>query len=495
MAGDIVSKLNGIEKLEKKLSMQKAALVNKAIHSTDPNVLLKANDVLQTIETRPVSDRKSLLLDPNDMNNFMGYKEKPVALTYHHLRRISYAVPIIRSIINTRIDQITAFCEPQKDKYSTGFVVRKKQPYYDGEAVKLSRKEIARANQITDIILNCGTKGSWAEDDFDQFTRKIWNDSYTFDQMNFEVVRDRRGKLFEFLAAPADTIRIADSYDNDKYDNEERASSLDRRKVKGYYPSFCQVIDGQVKADYYPWELCMGIRNPTTSIYSNGYGVAEIEILVNTITSMLWGDEYNRRFFSQGSAPKGLLKVKNGGGLQGGKITEFKQKWQAMMGGVYNSWKTPILEADVDWIDLQKNNRDMEYSNWIEFQIKIACATYRIDPAEVNFPLSGGAEQKAMFEGNNEARLKHSKDKGLRPAVKFYNRKLNKFVVSQIDPEYELVFVGLDNDDPNVDLDNDVKQVANFCTVDEIRIKRGMKPLGPENGGDMVLNQIGRAHV
>ena len=31
------------------------------------------------------------------------------------------------------------------------------------------------------------------------------------------------------------------------------------------------------------------------------------------------------------------------------RLGEFKQQWQAMMAGVYNSWKTPVLEGDVDW--------------------------------------------------------------------------------------------------------------------------------------------------
>ena len=34
--------------------------------------------------------------------------------------------------------------------------------------------------------------------------------------------------------------------------------------------------------------------------------------------------------------------------------------------------KTPVVEADVDWIDLQKNNRDMEYTSWMEYLIKLA---------------------------------------------------------------------------------------------------------------------------
>jgi hypothetical protein len=491
MGRDMMSQLNGLEKLKKHLGAKEQILIHQAMHSTDPNVLVKANNMMNEVIARDQSDRKSFMFDPNDFSNSMGFKDKPVNMSYDILRRISYTVPIIRSIINTRIDQISDFCEPQKDKYSTGFVIRKKAQYFGAEAAKPTKADNYRAHEIAEIIMNCGVNGSYANDDFDEFTRKIFNDSYTFDQMTFEVVRDRRGKLFEFVATDGSTIRIADSYDTDTYDARYQSiAPLNRKQIKGYYPAYCQVDMGQVVADFYPWEMCFGIRNPTSSIYSRGYGVSEPEILVNTITSMLWADEYNRRFFSQGSAPKGLLKVKGGTGANNAKIAEFKQKWQSMMAGVYNSWKTPILEADVDWIDLQKSNRDMEFGHWTELLIKTACAVYRIDPAEVNFPLSGSSEQKALFEGNNEARLKHSKDKGLRPALKFYQRKLNKFVLPAIDPEWEIAFVGLDNDDPSKDLDNDIKQVGNMVTLDEIRAKRGLKALGKENGGAIVLNPV-----
>lgn len=503
----IATRLGGIEKLENKIALQKGALLQRAITSTNPNDLLKAQEILTAIDPKEKTQRKSFVVDPNDWQSFMGFKQKPVALTYSVVRRMSYALPIIRAVINTRIDQITAFCKPQTNRYSTGFVIKKKKGYFsedNGTTDKPTKAEYKRMNEIAEIIMECGSKGSFGEDDFDSFTRKVFNDSLTFDQMNFEIVGNNKGGVFEFLPVDAATIRIADDPDDDFWINgnsiqdkelrdrdiNNRIIPIRRERVKGYYPRYCQIYDNVVQSDYYPWEMCFGVRNPTTNIYANGYGISEIEILINTVTSMLWAEEYNRKFFSQGSAPKGFIKIKQGTGATGDKINEFKKAWQAMMSGVNNSHKTPVLEGDVDWIDLQKTNRDMEFSTWFEFLIKVVCAIYRIDPAEINFPLSGGAEQKAMFEGNNEARLKHSKDKGLKPLVEFYQRKLNRMIVSRIDPEYELNFVGLENDDPNTDIDRDVKMAASFMTIDEIRISRGLKPLGPEGGGDVIENAV-----
>lgn len=67
---------------------------------------------------------------------------------------------------------------------------------------------------------------------------------------------------------------------------------------------------------------------------------------------------------------------------------------------------------------------------------------------------------------------------------------MNKQVVALLDPRFEFVFEGLDVEDPKEELEADIKMMSNFMTIDEIRVKRGMKPLGPENGGNVVANSM-----
>ena len=148
-----------------------------------------------------------------------------------------------------------------------------------------------------------------------------------------------------------------------------------------------------------------------------------------------------------------------------------------MITGVMQSWKTPVVEADVDWIDLQKNNRDMEYSSWMEYLIKLSCAIYSIDPSEIGWDISRSSGNGGLFEGSQEQRLKHSKDKGLYPLLKFLQRKINKYIIEQINPDFELVFVGLNGLTIEEELDMDIKKVGSFMTVNEAREKYEMKPL------------------
>ena len=487
---DYAKQLDAITLAEAKLQAKRFRTLEKALKSDSPDDMVKASQIIASIQGKSkVENPKAFLIDPLEFNANLGYKDKAFSLTYTTLKRMS-KTPIINSIIKTRKNQVADFAEPQEDKYSTGFVIRKK--FKNGVEQKMTEQDKKIAYAITDFIMKGGNVGQWDCDDFDTFIRKIVEDSLVYDQMTFEVIRNRRGKVESFIATDASTFRISDSFYEKDYENaffHRRGADVygDRnnfgKMVKGYYPSYVQIYQNAKVNEFYPWELCFGVRNPSTSIYANGYGCSELEDLINVVTSMLWGDEYNRKFFSQGSAPKGLLRIK--GSNNEAALQQFKQQWQSMITGVMQGWKTPVVEADIDWIDLQKNNRDMEYSSWMEYLIKIACAIYSIDPTEIGWDISRSGGNSGLFEGSQAERLQHSKDKGLYPLLKFIQRKINKYIVEQINPDFEFVFMGLNGMTISEELDLDIKKLNSFQTVNEIREKYELKPV---DGGDVIEN-------
>lgn len=485
--------LDAIDLANAKLRVKQMRTIEKAIRSDSPDDILRAQKALNTIQQKEnqAMQPKAFFIDPLEFNSNLGYKDKSFSLSYTTLKRMS-KTPIINSIIKTRKNQVADFAEPQENKYSTGFVVRKKSK--NGVEQKMDNKDKRIAFAITDFLLKGGNVGEWEHDDFDTFMRKIVDDSLTYDQMTFEIMRNRRGKVESFVATDAATFRMANSffakdYDIPYFSNDKGLWGQDKSdygpKIKGYYPAYVQVYQNVKVSEFYPWELCFGVRNPSTSIFANGYGCSELEELINVVTSLLWGDEYNRRFFSQGSAPKGMLRVK--GAVNETALQQFKQQWQSMITGVMQSWKTPVVNQDVEWIDLQKNNRDMEYSSWMEYLIKIACAIFNIDPIEIGWDISRSSGRNGLFEGSQEKRLQNSKDKGLYPLLKFLQRKINKYIVEQIHPDYEFVFMGLNGMTIDQELDLDIKKVQAFATINEIREKYEMKPL---EGGDIIENAV-----
>jgi hypothetical protein len=196
---------------------------------------------------------------------------------------------------------------------------------------------------------------------------------------------------------------------------------------------------------------------------------------------------------SSGAAPKGIIHFEGTGqmGVSQEQLLAFRRQWHAQVAGVWNSWKTPIIStpAKLQYTNLQMSNRQMEFTNWIEYLIKLICAIYLMDPAEINFDLKGAAGQQApMFESPSEAKLKMSRDRGLKPLLRHFESEINKNIIFQIDPRFEFQFVGLDSKSEKEIQELRVKELERFKTVDEVRTEYDMKGIGDEKGGDLIMD-------
>lgn len=453
------------------LMEEEGILLEKGLNSYNPDVLIKAQAHWSDVQSRQSSGLKSTLLDPRELTDSLGYKNKPHSLSYQVLRRMS-RIPLIRSIISTRQSQVSAFARPQSDRFSTGFVIRKRREYYATEqSQKITKEDQNEIRRITDFLLNGGDDSNkWHGDNFEMFLKKLVDDSLSLDQGTFEVVRNNKGIPVEYLATDGATFRIASTYDDD----EGIVRGKRAEKKMGYLPSFVQVIEQEVVEEYYPWELCFGVRNLSSDIYRNGYGRSELEDLIEIVTYMVSADTYNGKFFTQGSNPKGIIKIS--GNVNTNRLAEFRQQWQSMVSGVMNAWKIPVLESDkMDWIDLQKSNVDMQFSTWQEYLLKVACSCYKIAPEELGFSVGNASSGGSMFESGAESRLKYSRDKGLIPLLKTLEYWINRWLVQPLNEDFEFAFTGYDVDGKEKELELDIKMVGSFVGHKEMREKWGYK--------------------
>lgn len=470
-----------MDEQQAKLVIQRNLALEKAFRSGDANTIYKAERYYKQLlnKVKPSNDgMKSLVIDPDSVSSSMGYFHKATNLSFEALRAMA-RTPIIAAIINTRKDQIAEYCKPQADRYSKGFIFKKKGV---PNSEDLSDEDKKIQDRLTQFILSCGESDrEWDLDDFEPFVRKIIGDSLTMDQGCFEIIPTRAFTPYSFAAVDAATFRIAPSYDNDQ--NTEGA-----RKVRGYFPSYVQIYQSQVIREFYPWELCFGIRNPTTNIYANGYGRSELEDLIGIVTSMLNSDKYNGNFFRHGSAPKGALMVKKGN-INQNLIDQLRRDWNAMMSGVDGAHKTPILDADsVEWLDMQKTNRDMEFSKFQEYLIKIACACYKISPEEIGFPMQGTHASGLGSKEGGKQEKEYSMEKGLRPLLTTIQGWINKFIIGpKTNKLWEFQFAGIDNETAAEEENRLTKASQTYMEVNEIRIAKGLKP---KPGYDVILNPV-----
>lgn len=471
--------LEEIQKQQQLLQIQERTMLQDHLESKSPDEILKAQDYISNIEKKKDSGVKSYIFTPDYFYDSLGYKANPTSITYQTLRNMA-RVPVIRSIIQTRQDQVADFAEPTDDYQRKGWAIVKKRKLFSEEKDKeLTDFDKRRISDITDFLLNGGiTANTWCGDNFDTFLRKITKDSLEVDQMTFEVVRDRRQKLFEYIATDGATYRLAESIDR-----ENRSDAIE---INGYFPSYVQVYQGVVKNEFYPWELCFGIRNQSTNVFNNGYGVSELEDLIQVVTWLVNGMQYNGNFFKQGSNPKGFLNVKSTVSDQ--NLSEFKQAWRSTIAGVQNAHRTPVFQGgDVEWIKLHENNKDMEFQLWEDFLIVLACAVFKIDPVEIGF----SSEKSASMFGQDgqKARLEHSKSKGLDPVLLHEQRKITKYIVSQLDPNFEFIFTGMEPEDEEKILEQDIKKVQwGGMSMEDFFKKHSKREFDPKN--DTILNNI-----
>lgn len=492
---DFLSSLAGLS-LEELDSIQKAApmafqsKLQSALSSNDTEELLKANLYLGEInKTNP--HIQSVFFDPNDLaGNGKGFKDSRGALSFSTLRRMG-DIYIIRAIVNTRIEQVQNFLHFSEDEQKEGYTIRRKKSLFKEEKEdELSNEDKRKIENIVKFLENGGWNEKWDNlDSFQEFVRKITFDSLTLDQLAFEVVRSRDWELKKFRAIDASLIRFLDTVD------PRQREAFEGYRFKGYLPRYCMVWDDMIIRNpvtkepilYYPWELGFGIRNKTSNIRKNGYGTSELETLVEIITWILWGMSYNGLFFKQGSQPKGFINVKNAN-ISPSTLNEFRQAWMQTMRGVENSHRVPVINGiDLEWIDLQKGNRDMEFNDWLKFLVIMSCSVYRIDPTELGFQFK---DQAQIFgQDGQKARLQHSREKGLKPILIFLENVITKYIVSELDEDFEFSFTGIEVEDEEAQVKLDAEKLEKgMVAMQDIFQKYSGRPFDPEN--DIIINQV-----
>lgn len=481
--------LDELNRLQKSIPYAFQSKIQASLNSNNPEEIMKAN--LYLGEITPNSGRiQSVFFDPNDLSgNGKGFKDSKGILSFEVLRRMGN-IHIIRSIVNTRIEQIQNFLHFSEDDQKEGFTIRKKTSLFKEEKKEISSVEKKKIEEIVEFLMNSGFNEKWDNiDDFQTFVRKIAFDSLTLDQLAFEVVRDKGWNIKKYRAVDASLIRFLDSVD------PKQRERLEDYRFKGYLPRFCMTWDEQILINpttkepilYYPWELGFGIRNKSSDIRKNGYGTSELEILVELITGVLWSIQYNMNNFSIGSTPKGFINVKNAN-ISDSNLNEFRQAWSQMMTGVRNAKRTPVINGiDLEWIDLDKSNREMEYQEWAQFLVIMVCSVYRIDPSELGFSFKNQAQ--LFGQDGQKARLQHSREKGLKPILIFLENIITKYIVSEIDEDYEFVFTGIEVEDEEIQVNLDkTKLESGMVAMQDIFKKYSGREFDPDK--DIILNQV-----
>ncbi|QIW89093.1 portal protein [Staphylococcus phage Twort] len=381
--------------------------------------------------------------------------------------------PILNAIILTRSNQVAMYCQPSRyNERGLGFEVRMRD--LDAEPGKKEKEEIKR---IENFILNTGRDKDIDRDSFQSFCRKIVRDTYTYDQVNFEKVFNKKNAttMDKFIAVDPSTI----FYATDK----------NGKIIKGG-KRFVQVINKKVVASFTSREMAMGIRNPRTELSSSGYGLSEVEIAMKQFIAYNNTETFNDRFFSHGGTTRGILQIKSEQQQSQRALENFKREWKSSFSGINGSWQVPVVMADdIKFVNMTPTANDMQFEKWLTYLINIISALYGIDPAEIGFPNRGGATGGKGGNTLNEAdpgkKQQQSQNKGLQPLLRFIEDLINTHIISEYSDKYVFQFVGGDTKSELDKIKILQEEVKTYKTVNEARKEKGLKPI---EGGDVLLD-------
>lgn len=430
-----------------------------------------------------VNKSKAWSFDPNDLRT--GVYGGPEVAEHQGTMGVNYQtlmimsrVPIVGAIIQLRTNQLAEFASPQMSRYGLGFKVAMRDS--KAEITKGAEKKI---QEIQSLIQTCGGY-KYEPQGFEGFMRKLVRDSMTYDQANFEVIYNKAGKPGAFCAVDASTVRRA-------VPKGAKQKGGQGRMDENAKEAFVQVLGNKQVAQFGRHEMAWGIRRPRTWMRVNGYGYPELEESMRIITSLLNAAEYNSNNFTHGVHANSILAVKSG--MSKEVFAAFRRQFYAMVSGVRNAKRTPIiqldpeLKEDISNVTMSQSNREMEYSNWMSFLMKILCSVYGIDAAELGFVYGNEGQTASLSQKGPEERIIASKERGLRPLVRAVQSWMNQWVVYPIDEDFEIRFVGFDAHSEAEKLDLDAKAVKAFKTVNEIRAEHDLPALD-DDVANMVLD-------
>jgi len=393
-------------------------------------------------------------------------------MSFHTLDRLSrLSIPAI--VINHQIDEIAEFCTPQTNPYTFGFRVT-----LDDDEKEPTAKQKKRMEEITKVLNN--PAGQHQDGGLEGFTRRVMRDSLRYDACAVEVLKDRSGAPIGMVAYDAKTIR-----------RREPTNDYMSTGRWGEDSGYVQWIDQRVWADWDGDEFLYGVRRPRTDNDAFNYGFPEMEEIQTVLTSFARSENYNTVNFTSGIHASTILGIVSS--MDTEAFTAYRRMFEANFSAAAQKRRLPMIQLDPELkedlkaVNLGHSNRDMEYSNWMNYQIKLICAIYGVDPAAAVGMVFGNEGQSSSLGGTGPGdRYLQSKAHGIRTKLRWYSAYLTRFV-KLFDPEMKCTFGGFDSISEQDKLDMDIKQLNGFVTVNEIRTRYDL-PAIEGAAGDVIAN-------
>lgn len=384
-------------------------------------------------------------------------------VTYTTLLQIA-RTPVIASIIATRQNQVVDYAQRLRTQHMNGWSIQLREPH----AIP-SRTDRYRMDMIASIVENAG--GPFFAGGIESFLRSITYYTLTLDQAHIQPIMSKAQKPVGFRLLDPITIRK-----DLPSIGVPKDGNLDMSKL-----GMAQYINMQRVASFEPGEISWSVRNALPSIHTYGYGYPEIAMLLGVIAALIQAQTHNAKIYSTGYHGSNMVTIKSMMGPE--RFKTLENSVQAMLTGVRKNKSVPIIQLNpnmnesMEVLPFGKPPADMEFMNWINWLVKLICSLYGMDPIELGFVFGDeSGKQKNKSDLSPTDRIVASKERSLRPLLRWIARQINETVIWPHWPEYQMEFYGFDSINESQKLENFVKSVQNFMSVNEVRATYNLPP-------------------
>jgi hypothetical protein len=453
--------------------------------------------------------------DPLSTYNWAGiYKIKNQLLPDDLIKRIRLQNHLIASILRARSNTMSLMAHIKHDRFDVGVQVSIKAEFEniikEDQAIKINER-IARFEKL---LVNCGKTDGLKESEKMNLTEFFYRQTmdglsigWFATELIYEEENGERQKLHRFRPVDSSSIRKTVKDGEEAQDVRQLGLQLlrqltnekiDAKAFEENNYAWVQVISGAPKQAFTEDELIVTNLFPCNEIEFNGYPVTPIDTTLSSVTTHISIDSYNRLYFQNGRAAKGMLVI-NSEDIDQQTVNVLKQEFVNSINNVGNSFRVPVFgvgEKDrVTWVPMVTSSGDGEFQFLYDNVARAILTAFGMSPDELPgmSHLSRGTNQQSLSESSNEFKLTAARDVGLRPLITKFQSFLNETIFPLLDPELSQICTikvsGLDAQNREQEAVRLQQESPLHMTYDEIMTQTDKSRVGSRMGGNFPMNE------
>ena len=328
------------------------------------------------------------------------------------------------------------------------------------------------------------------KESFEEIRRKYIRDILEIDAGVINKIFNQRGQMVEMVARDGATFTKNPDIFGMMTDRDDLIMDsnimMTNKEASLMEPGWITAADAREKAAYfqYGWitgarpvpfgkkEIVWFERNPRTDSI---YGRSPVEILAETIQTLIYSIEHNLEYFNDNSIPKGII------GLEGSDAEElkaFKDQWteQQRKKDSAGNWKkifhhVPIVGKMPKFERIQFTNQELELLEGQKWWAKLVWACFGVTSVEL------GYTEDAKGLANQIVQSNVFKKRALNPLLRLEEYKINHEIIPEFEyDDIEFKFLTFDVEEETKKAQLYQLQIsAGYKSINEIRKEEGLE--------------------